>query len=104
MSAPIPIASRAVAEHWCRGPGVLWRRSLDAVLVLGPGADGPLTLAGTGTELWDRLAVPTTREDLVGALAARHEADRTVVEADLAPVLAELANLGVLEVTSATGT
>jgi hypothetical protein len=90
-----------VAERWCRAPGVLWRRSLDAVLVFGPGADGPRTLTGTGTELWDLLAAPITVEELVGSLAVRHGADGNVVEADLVPVLAELATLGVLEVTPA---
>jgi hypothetical protein len=103
VSIPIPTAWRPLPEHWCRGPGVLWRRSLDAVLVLGPRGDGPLTLAGTATELWDLLAAPTTVEDLVSSLAARHDADPTVVAADLTPVLAELATLGVLEVASAPG-
>ena len=79
---------------------MLWRRSLDAVLVLPPAVDQPMTLAGTGAGLWDILAVPTSTDDLVGALAARHGAAPAVVKADLAPVLAELATLGVIEAPS----
>ena len=53
---------------------MLWRRSLDAALLLPPSVDDPLTLAGTGAGIWDLLAVPTSTEDLVDAMAARYRA------------------------------
>ena len=86
-----------MAERWRRGPAVLWRRSLDAVLVLPPAVDDPLTLAGTGAGLWDLLAVPTSTDDLVDALAAQYAVDRRTVEIDIVPVLSELEAIGVIE-------
>ena len=56
-------------SRWHRTPHVLWRRSLDAVHFLPPGADEPLTLAGTGPELWALLAEPRDADDIVAALA-----------------------------------
>ena len=86
-----------MAEGWRRGPAVLWRRSLDAVLVLSPGVDDPLTLAGAGTGLWDLLAAPTSTDDLVDALAAQYDVDRRTVEIDVVSVLSELEAIGVIE-------
>ncbi len=78
----------------------MWRRSLDAVLVLPPAIDEPLTLAGTGAALWDLLAVPTSTDGLVEALAARYGSDRRTVEADILPVLSELEAIGAVEAVS----
>ena len=86
-----------MAERWRRGPAVLWRRSLEAALVLSPGVDEPLTLARTGADLWDLLAEPTPIDDLVAALAARYGAEPSVVTADVVPVLAELEAIGAIE-------
>jgi len=80
-----------------RRPDLLWRRSLDAVLVLPLDADEALTLAGTGPEVWDLLESPISLTDLTAELAARHDADRTVVEADVAALLDRLAVAGVVE-------
>ncbi len=84
-------------ERWRRDPAVLWRRSLDAALVLPPAADDPLTLAGTGAVLWDLLVEPTSTDDLVAALAARYRAAPSTVAADLGPVLAQLEAIGAIE-------
>lgn len=86
-----------MAERWRRGPAVFWRRSLDAALVLSPGVDEPLTLAGTGADLWDLLAQPTSTDDLVAALATRYGAEPSVVAVDVVPVLAELEAIGAIE-------
>ena len=85
------------APRWRRVPDLLWRRSLDAVLVLAPDADEPLTLAGTGPEVWELLASPVSLGDLVAGLAARHGADPVIVEADVTALLGRLTALGVLE-------
>ena len=95
---PLPAVDPTMAERWRRGPAVLWRRSLDAALVLPPSVDDPLTLAGTGAGLWDLLA----RADLHGR--PRRRAGRPVQGArrapwrvDLRPVLAELEAIGAIE-------
>lgn len=80
-----------------RRADLLWRRSLDAVLVVPPGADEPITLAGTGPELWDLLETPRSLPELVRELAARHQASSDLVEADVSPVIDQLLALGVLE-------
>jgi hypothetical protein len=82
--------------RWHRHPHLLWRRSLDAVLVLPPGLDEPLALVGTGPELWALLADPRTTEDLVAVLAAAHESGPEVVAPDVVATLEQLERLGVV--------
>lgn len=83
-----------------RSRDVLWRRSLDAVLILPTAGSEPLTLAGSGPELWELLEVPMSMPDLASALAARHEADVEVVARDIEQVLEGLVNLGIVEETA----
>jgi hypothetical protein len=87
-----------VSEHRLRrGEHVLWRESLDAVLLLPVGTAPPITLVGTGPEVWELLAAPASAPELARELATRHDADPATVEADLAPVLDRLVALGVIE-------
>jgi Coenzyme PQQ synthesis protein D (PqqD) len=81
-----------------RVPAVLWRRSLDAVLFLPPGAPDALTLGGTGPEIWELLLEPRTLDALVTLLAAAHGADPAVVRADVEPVLDQLLEVGAVEI------
>ena len=46
------------AERWQRCPGVLWRHTLDSIVLLAPTADEPITVSGSGRAVWDRLATP----------------------------------------------
>lgn len=85
------------ATHWRRGVDVLWRRSLDAVVVLPPGTTEPLTLTQTGPELWDLLAEVRSLDELAVALAAGHDAEEAVVVADIAPIIDQLVALSVVE-------
>jgi hypothetical protein len=85
------------APRWRRHPAVLWRRSLDAVLLLPEHAAEPVTLEGTGVALWELLAEPATVAQLAAVLAEAHDADPAVVAADIEPVVAQLAALGALE-------
>jgi hypothetical protein len=80
-----------------RRPSVLWRRSLDAVLCLPPNAAEPVTLAGTGPEVWELLQRPHTLPELASELAARHGIDAESVATDVRPALEELAVLGLVE-------
>ena len=79
---------------WRRREDVLWRRSLDAVILLPVDIDEPLTLPGTGASVWDLLAEPATVAELVAILADAYGADSTVVEHDVRALLAELEVLG----------
>lgn len=80
-----------------RRPDVLWRRALDSVVCLPPGAAEPITLAGTGPEVWNLLETPHSLAELAAELSARHRTDAEIVAADVRPVLARLAALGVIE-------
>ena len=82
---------------WRRRPDVLWRRSLDAVIFLPAGFDEPLTLGGSGPEVWELLAEPRTLEALVTILAAVHAVDPDTIRGDVEPVLARLESVGALD-------
>jgi hypothetical protein len=86
-----------------RRPDVLWRRSLDAVVLLPVRGDDVLTLAGSGPAVWELLAEWRTVENLVEVLAAAYGASGELVAADLDPLLADLRASGVLEETAESG-
>ena len=96
---PVEGAANVVAAEprWRRRPDALWRRSVDAVLVLPAGADEPVTLTGTGPALWELLAEPCTVAQLAAVLADAYDAPIETVEADIAPVVDELARVDALE-------
>ena len=81
----------------CRSRDVVWRRSLDAVLILPAGAVEPLTLAGSGLQLWELLEEPISIADLTSTLAEIHEVNETVVAHDLDVVLERLVKFGIVE-------
>jgi hypothetical protein len=74
---------------------VLWREGEFGVVVLGDTC-GPHTLEGTGRALWRFLGVPIAVDDLADGLAAEFGVDRERIVSDIAPVLAELARIGVI--------
>ena len=86
-----------------RRPDVLWRRSLDSVVLLPAGADDVVTLAGTGPAVWELLAEWRTYDDLVENLAAAFRASPDVVGADLRPLIDELEAQGVLQMAADSG-
>ena len=85
-----------VAERWRRAEDVLWRRSLDTVIVLPPRLDEPLTLAATGPAVWDALATERPFDDLVEALARDHGAQPAAVAPDVRALLEQLEDVGVV--------
>lgn len=89
-SAPPPAKLR-------RSPSTLWREGAFGVVVLGRDTSEPRTLTGTGPALWRALAEPVTRARLSRELAVAFDADPDRVAADIAPVLADLLRLGVIE-------
>jgi hypothetical protein len=86
-----------------RRPDVLWRRSLEAVVLLPVDAGDVLTLGGTGPAVWDLLAEWRTFDDLVAVLAAAYGASPAQVAADLEPLIAELEALRALERAAESG-
>jgi hypothetical protein len=76
---------------------VLWRAAEFGVVVLPAGATEPQTLTGTGRALWAALASPITPRDLAAELAAEFGVDPGRVEVDIAPVLAELHQIGAID-------
>ena len=86
-----------------RRPDVLWRRSLDAVVLLPQGADDVLTLAGTGPAVWELLAEWRTYDDLVECLAVAFGSTPEIVGADLGPLMGELERQGVLQTAAESG-
>ena len=79
---------------WRRREDVLWRRSLDAVILLPADAEDPVTLPGTGASVWDLLEEPASLAELVTVLAEAYDEDPAVVDHDVRALLAELESLG----------
>ena len=88
------------ATVWRRRDDVLWRRSLDAVILFPAGADEPLTLPDTGAIVWDLLEEPAPFDELVATLADVYGVDLTVIAADITPLLDDLHALGAIEPTN----
>ena len=76
-----------------RSPEVPSRRSLDAVLCLPPGASEPVTLVGSGPEVWDLLERPCSLDEMASELARWHRIDAEAVARDVGPLLERLAEL-----------
>jgi hypothetical protein len=86
-----------------RPPGVLWRRSLDAVVLLPPGAPDVITLAGTGPAVWQLLAEWRSEDELADVLTAAYGSTPDVVVRDLGPLLRALEAAGALESAADSG-
>jgi Coenzyme PQQ synthesis protein D (PqqD) len=88
------------ARRWQRAD-VLWRRSLNTVMVMPPDSDAPIALTATGPAVWDRLSEPRTLDDLVDGLAFEFGADAEVVRHDVVALLDHLLGLGVVVMSAA---
>jgi hypothetical protein len=82
------------AAVWRRREDVLWRRSLDSVILFPVDAEEPLTLPGTGAAVWNLLDEPATVAELGAILADAYAEDPAVVEHDVRVLLTELEALG----------
>ena len=89
---------RLSPPRYRRREDVLWRRSLDTVLLLPPMASEPVILAGTGPAVWEVLAAAVSAAELAAELAGCFGADTVEVEQDLEPVIERLVALGVVDV------
>lgn len=85
--------------RWRRAGDVLWRRSLDSVLVLRadlPDAS-PTAIGGGGVGVWELLETTPTTDELVAGLADGYRTDEQVVSGDVVALLDELRELGLVE-------
>jgi hypothetical protein len=84
--------------RFVRAPRVVWRTTLDGVLLrpLGAADVRPVLLNGSGGLLWNALATPTCLETLCEHLAAETGSDPAVIAADIRPVLDHLVRTGLI--------
>ncbi len=80
-----------------RRADVLWRRSLDAVVLLPAGVDDVITIGGTGVDTWELLDTWRTIDALAALLADRYQASPAVVAPDVAAFVEVLDRAGALE-------
>ena len=98
MPEPVRRRGGVTGERWRARREVVWRRSLDALIVLPPGTEEPVTVCGRGWAVWESLRrSPMSFDDLVSEMAETFEADKGVVGRDLSELLDGLAAIGVVE-------
>lgn len=80
----------AVGFRWVRAPDALHRFTLAGAVVLPADEPDAIVLAGSGADVWDLLAGPTTVERMTDELVARYGAHRDVVADDVRRLVEEL--------------
>jgi hypothetical protein len=84
-------------RRWRRRGDVTWRISMDRLIVAAAGARNPVTVHGSAAAVWALLDRPRSLAELAEQLGDRFGVAPAAIAADLAPTLADLAALGVLE-------
>lgn len=84
------------AGRLVQNPHVLTRHGAFGRVLIATTGTRPLTLRGTGTDVWDFFETPHTEPELVAWLAERYEVAPAIVASDVAPALAELRDQGLL--------
>ena len=80
-----------------RSSTVLWRRCSQSVLLLPRGAAAPLSLSGSGVELWHLLEEPRTIAATASHLAQCFDIDEAEATTSIAPVLDQLVQVQAVE-------
>lgn len=97
-------------EHVYRRGDVLWRRTVDRVVILLPDSGEFLVLQGTGCDLWGALEHPGSVAELADRLSVPYVSSVEEIAADIAPTIEQLASYGAVAVSGtcpspdATGT
>jgi Coenzyme PQQ synthesis protein D (PqqD) len=95
VTAGDPRSLRTVA--WHRAETVLWRRTLDGVVVLGPAASAePVALRGPAADIWELLTEPMSVAGLVAALADGYGVAGEGIADDVQRAVGALAEVGAL--------
>jgi hypothetical protein len=84
-----------------RNPSALFRWLVDGVLVLGATATVPSRITAPGDAVWAAFAQARTLASVTDELSARFAAPRSVVGADIEPVVRLLLETGALRVMDA---
>jgi hypothetical protein len=79
-----------------RAEATLWRRTLDATVVLPVDGAEPLALRGPAAGIWELLAEPLTFQELLDAIAAIYSVDSDTVADEVGQAIATLADAGAL--------
>lgn len=89
-----PVADAAEqGVRWVRADPVVWRRSLDQVVLLPPAAGEPMALSGAAVAAWELLAQPQPLAALVATLAELYDVRPEAIEPDVAALLTRLREL-----------
>ena len=81
---------------WHRAEGVVWRRTMDGIVVLPGHGQEPIALLGAAASMWELLAEPLTAEELVAALAEYYGVDAEQVSPEIRATLDGLLHRGAL--------
>lgn len=79
-----------------RSQGVVWRRTMDGIVVLPAHADEPIALLGAAASVWELLAEPLTASEVVAALASHYEVAPEQVTSEIRATLDGLLRRGAL--------
>jgi hypothetical protein len=82
---------------------VLWRRSSQALMLLPPGVDDVVTVAGPGIAVWELLDTWRSVDALTELLSSRYLAQEAVIRADVEALVERLERLGALETAADSG-
>lgn len=81
---------------WHRSEGVVWRRTMDGIVVLPGQGQEPIALLGAAASLWELLGEPLTAEEIVAALAELYGVDTEQVSSEIGATLDGLLHRGAL--------
>jgi hypothetical protein len=79
-----------------RSQGVVWRRTMDGVVVLPAHAEEPIALLGPAASVWELLAQPLTAAELVAGLADHYGVAPEHVSGEISATLDGLLRRGAL--------
>lgn len=82
-----------------QNPKVLTRSGSFGRVLMSATAEQPITLRGTGTDLWDYFERPHTEPELVAWLAQQYQVDSVVIAIDVAPAIEQLLREDLLQWT-----
>ena len=79
-----------MSGRYSRSPDVLWRATVDRVVLRPLHGDGLVSLTGSGTTLWELLATPIGFDDLVARMADHYGVGADEVRDSVATAIADM--------------
>jgi hypothetical protein len=90
------VSAAATAAVYIRAERTLWRQARESVFVLAVPGREIIALDGSGSVLWQLLTKPLTVHEIAARLAELYDVSGEVVTRDIALVLDELAERGIV--------